>query len=81
MAQRAEAHGYRRYVGSSVKGEAAIDGSDRQARRKLLAEVVADAGRLSELSQQTLGNSQPTALSSRPYWMGRICGVNCCSTM
>ena len=48
MVQRAEAHGYRRYVGSSVNGEAAIDWSDRQARRKLLAEIVADAGRLSE---------------------------------
>ena len=55
MVQRAEAHGYRRYVGSSVNGEAAIDGSDRQARRKLLAGIVADADRLSELAPQTQG--------------------------
>ena len=48
MVLRAEAHGYRQYVGRSVNGEAAIDWSDRQARRKLLAEIVADAGRLSE---------------------------------
>lgn len=34
--QWAESHGYKRYVGSSVKGEAAIDWSGRQARRKLL---------------------------------------------
>ena len=40
--QRAEAHGYERYVGSSVKGEAAIDWSSKRERRKLLAEVVAD---------------------------------------
>ena len=32
----AEAHGYKRYVGSSVKGEAAIDWSNRRARRRLL---------------------------------------------
>ena len=31
----AEAGGYCRYVGSSVKDEAAIDWSDRQARWKL----------------------------------------------
>ncbi len=44
----AEAHGYDRYVGSSVKGEAAIDWSDRGARRRLLSEIVADADRLLE---------------------------------
>ena len=48
MVLLAEAYGYRHYVGSSVNGEAAVDGPDRQARRKLLAEIVADAGRLSE---------------------------------
>ena len=46
--QWAEAHGYQRYVGSSVKGEAAIDWSDRQEQRKLLGEIVADADRLLE---------------------------------
>ena len=48
----AEAHGYKRYMGSSVKGEAAIDWSDRQARRKFLGQIVADADRLLELARQ-----------------------------
>ena len=48
----AEACGYQRYVGSSVKGEAAIDWSDRQARRRLLDEIVADADRLLALARQ-----------------------------
>ena len=49
----AETHGYRRYVGSSVKGEAAIDWSDRRARRRLLAQIVADADRLLELARKS----------------------------
>ena len=48
----AETNGCQRYVGSSMKGEAAIDWSDRQARRKLLAEIVADADRLLGLARQ-----------------------------
>ena len=48
----AEAHGYQRYVGSSVKGEAAIDWSNRRARRRLLGQIVADADRLLELARQ-----------------------------
>ena len=58
----AETHGYKRYVGSSVKGEAAIDWSNRRARRRLLAQIVADADRLLELSRQTqegLPNDSP----------------------
>ena len=51
----AEAHGYERYLGSSVKGEAAIDWSSQRERRKLLAEVVADADRLLELARQAQG--------------------------
>ena len=43
----AEAQGYERYFGSSIKGEATI-GSDR----KLLAEIVADADRLLALARQ-----------------------------
>ena len=35
-----------------MKGEAAIDWSDRQARTALLAKIVADANRLLELSRQ-----------------------------
>ena len=48
----AEAHDYKRYVGSSVKGEAAIDWSNRRARRRLLGQIVADADRLLELARQ-----------------------------
>ena len=42
----AEGQGYERYLGSSIKGEAAIDWSDRKARAALLGEIVADADRL-----------------------------------
>ena len=42
----AEGQGYERYLGSSIKGEAVIDWSDRKARAALLAELVADADRL-----------------------------------
>ena len=51
----AAAQGYERYLGTSVKGEAAIDWSDRQARTALLARMVADADRLLELSRQAQG--------------------------
>ena len=52
MRRWAEAHGYKRYVGSSVTGEAAIDWSNRRARRRLLGQIVADADRLLELARQ-----------------------------
>ena len=48
----AEAQRYERYLGSSIKGEATIDWSDRKAQRKLLGEIVADADRLLELARQ-----------------------------
>ena len=48
-------HRYHRYLGSSVKGEAAIDWSDKRARKALLAGIVADADRLLELSRQAQG--------------------------
>ena len=48
----AEAQGYERYFGSSIKGEATIDWSDRKARAALLAELVAEADRLLELARQ-----------------------------
>ena len=51
----AQDRGHERYLGSSVKGEAAIDRSDRQARTALLAKIVADADRLLELSRQAQG--------------------------
>ena len=48
----AEAQGYERYFGSSIKGEAVIDWSDRKARAALLGEIVADADRLLALARQ-----------------------------
>ena len=48
-------HRYHRYLGSSIKGEAAIDWSDRKARTALLAGIVADADRLLELSRPAQG--------------------------
>ena len=51
----AKAQGYGRYLASSIKGEAAIDWSDRKARTALLAKIVADADRLLELSRQAQG--------------------------
>ena len=55
----AEGQGYERYFGSSIKGEATIDWSDRKARRKLLGELVADADRLLELARQALERLPP----------------------
>ena len=51
----AQAREYERYLGSSVKGEAAIDWSDKRARTALLSGIVADADRLLELSRQAQG--------------------------
>ena len=51
----AQAREYERYLGSSVKGEATIDWSDKRARTVLLAKIVADADRLLELSRQAQG--------------------------
>ena len=51
----AQAQGYEKYFGSSIKGEAAIDWSDRKARTALLSGIVADADRLLELSRQAQG--------------------------
>ncbi len=48
----AQARGYQRYLASSIKGEAAIDWSDKRARQALLAGIVADADRLLELVRQ-----------------------------
>ena len=48
-------HRYHRYLGSSVKGEAAIDWSDKRAQKALLAGIVADADRPLGLSRQAQG--------------------------
>ena len=52
LPQWAEGHGYQRYVGRSLKGEAAVDWSDRQARQALLGEIVADADQLLAAARQ-----------------------------
>ena len=51
----AKARGYGRYLASSIKGEAAIDWSDKRARTALLAEIVAAADRVLELARLALG--------------------------
>ena len=51
----AEAQGYERYLGSSVKGESAIDWFDKRARAALLTTIVADADRLLEVARQAQG--------------------------
>ena len=50
-----QARGYERYLASSIKGEAAIDWSDKGARKALLAGIVADAERLLELARLAQG--------------------------
>ena len=74
------AQGYHRYLGSSVKGEAAIDWSDKRARTALLAGIVADSDRLLELSRQAQGELPENALrSGRGLWWRRSCWGSCCS--
>ena len=51
----AKAREYGRYLSSSIKGEAAIDWSDKRARTALLAGIVRDADQLLELSRQAQG--------------------------
>ena len=51
----AKTRGYGRYLGSNIKGESAVDWSDRKARAALLGEIVADADRLLEVARQVQG--------------------------
>jgi Transposase DDE domain/Transposase domain (DUF772) len=51
----ANRHGFERYFGSSVKGEAAINWDDEKARRTFLQAIVADADRVLELARQAQG--------------------------
>ena len=48
----AERQGFRRYFGSSLKGEAAIDWNDKAQREQLLTAIVQDARRLLGLAEQ-----------------------------
>ena len=77
----AKIQGYHRYLGSSIKGEAAIDWSDRQARKALLAEIVADADRLLELSRQAQGELPEDSAERQGIgqWPRRSCWGSCCS--
>jgi len=52
----AAAHDRARYVGTSLKGEAAIDGDDPAARQAFLRAVVADADRLLDAARATLAD-------------------------
>ena len=61
----AKAQGYGRYMGSSIKGEAAVDWSSKRERRKLLAEIVADADRLLELARQAQGELPEDSVQRR----------------
>ena len=61
----AEIHGCQRYVGTSVKGEAAIDWSGPQARRTLLGETMADADQLLELARQAHGELPTDSVQQR----------------
>ena len=58
----AEARGYEKYLGSSTKGEAAIDWSDRKARAALLTEIVADADRLLSVHDPELRHGHKAAI-------------------
>ena len=66
----AQARGYERYLASSIKGEAAIDWSDKRARQALLAGIVADADRLLELSRQALGELSEDSAESQQIVAG-----------
>ncbi len=50
----AQEHGFRRYFGSSIKGQAEINWDDEEARRAFLQGIVADADRLMEIARETL---------------------------
>ena len=72
----AESQGYERYLEPSIKGETAIDWSDRKARSALLATIVADADRL--LGRCRV-NCRRAARSERASWRRRSCWSSCCS--
>ena len=73
----AEAQGYERYFGSSIKGEATIDWSDRKAQAALLAELVADADRLLALARQAWvelpeDSGQRQSIVAGAEWLGQL---------
>ena len=73
----AEAHGYQRYVGSSVKGEATIDWSSKRERRELLAAIVGDADQLLEVARQAqegllAGGAERQSIVDAAELLGRL---------
>ncbi len=73
----AQARGYERYLASSIKGEAAIDWSDKGARKALLTGIVADADRLlglSRLAQEGMpeGDSDRQRIVEAAELLGRL---------
>ncbi|MFV2045038.1 MAG: transposase, partial [Anaerolineales bacterium] len=50
----ADEHGFCRYYGSSIKGQAEIDWDDEETRRAFLKGIVADADRLLVMARETL---------------------------
>jgi len=66
LAAWAEREGFTRYVtGSSLKGEANINWNDPAARRRFLAEVVADADRALALVREARGGLEPGSAEDR----------------
>jgi transposase len=55
----AQEHGFGRYFGSSIKGQAEIDWDDEEARRAFLQGIVTDADRLMEIARETLAQVPP----------------------
>jgi hypothetical protein len=52
LAAWAKVHAFQSYFGSSLKGEAAMDWDDEQARNAFLCRIVADARRLLQLARE-----------------------------
>jgi hypothetical protein len=50
----AREHGFDRYFGSSIKGQAEVDWDDEEVRKAFLQGIVADADRLLEITRETL---------------------------
>ena len=72
-------HRYHRYLGSSIKGEAAIDWSDRRARQALLAGLWETRTGSWNYRGRRRGNWERKAPSGRGLWPRRNCWGSCCS--
>src|ERR1019366_2700716 len=70
----AERQGLSRYLGSSLKGEAAIAWDDKKQREQLLTAIVEDARRLLGLANQPQAAhpQQPEAITAAPALLQRL---------